>query len=291
MSWPLPSDFRTMLQNPRVAFRDPQLQACEIERDALGQPRPWSGAFAVVYKAILPGGQRPVAVRAFSSQSPERQQRYDSIARHLQCRDVPCLVHFEYQHDGIRSAGDGRWYPLVVMQWVDGQTLFEWVGSKCRVGKGPSLAKAARHWLRLLRDLDRAEVAHGDLQHANVMVTRRGRLRLVDYDGMGVPELWGQRNLEIGVRPYQHPQRGESTLLGPELDRFSSIVIYLALQATAADPSLWQKHVGSRSHDKLLFREEDFVEPQSSTLRQDLLKSTDPQVRELTDRLFSLSRG
>ena len=38
-------------------------------------------------------------------------------------------------------------------------------------------------------------------------MTRTGRLKLVDYDGMCVPALVGRRNLEFGVAPYQHPRR------------------------------------------------------------------------------------
>ena len=55
MAWPLPSQFSTMLQKPQVAFRDPRLRQCCVEKDAMGQPRPWAGAFAVVYKGIDPG--------------------------------------------------------------------------------------------------------------------------------------------------------------------------------------------------------------------------------------------
>jgi len=293
MPWPLPSHFRAMLQNPRLALRDPQLRACQIERDHLNQPRPWAGAFAVVYKAMLPGrvpsGWGPIALRAFSTESPERRERYENVSRYLRCRDLRCLVDFEYQDDGIRSAGDGKWYPLVVMEWVDGVTLFDWAGSKCRVGKGPSLAKAAAFWMQVVEELSQAQITHGDLQHANVMVTRQGRLKLVDYDGMGVVSLWGRRNLEIGVRPYQHPQRNESTLLAPELDRFSSLVIYVALRALAADTSLWQRYVASPGSDKLLFRAEDFADPAASQLRRDLTRSPDRAVRELCDTLFVLA--
>jgi hypothetical protein len=32
-----------MVQQPRLAFRDPRLQACRIERNALNQPRVWAG--------------------------------------------------------------------------------------------------------------------------------------------------------------------------------------------------------------------------------------------------------
>jgi hypothetical protein len=53
-----------MVQQPRVAFRDPRLQACRIERNAFNQPRVWAGQFAVVYKGLDPQG-KAVAIRTF----------------------------------------------------------------------------------------------------------------------------------------------------------------------------------------------------------------------------------
>ena len=72
MSWPLASHFSAMLQNPRLAFRDPTLRECRITKDERNQPRPWSGAFAVVYKGISAIDDRPFAVRIFTTESPER---------------------------------------------------------------------------------------------------------------------------------------------------------------------------------------------------------------------------
>ena len=256
MPWPLASHFSTMVQQPRLAFRDPRLQACRIERNALNQPRVWAGQFAVVYKGVDPQGTA-WAIRAFIRESSDRREHYDRISEYLKARLLRCLVDFEY-HDAAIRATDGRWYPLVVMDWVEGLTLFEWVQSKCRVGKGASLAKAALHWLRLTSELTGAHIAHCDLQHANVLVTPRGYLKLVDYDGMCVPALAGRRNLETGLAPYQHPQRNEQTLLSSNLDHFSALVIYVALRALAADTSLWARHVEQPGYDKLLFRSEDF---------------------------------
>ena len=285
MSWPLASHFSAMVQNPRIAFRDPLLQACRITRDKLGQPRPWAGAFAVVYKGVDARG-KAWAIRAFTSESAERRERYQCVTRHLQGRELNCLVAFEYRDDAIRSAGDGRWYPLVLMDWVEGLTLFQWVRRRCLMQKTASLAKIARHWLFLVRDLARAGIAHGDLQHANVLVTPRGRLKLVDYDGLCVPALAGRRNLEIGVAAYQHPERNPATLLSADLDRFSALAIYVALRALAADPGLWLRHVETPGHDKLLFRAEDFQVPGASGLYAELRVSPDPLVRDLATRLF-----
>jgi len=290
MFWPLPSHFSAMLQTPRVAFRDPQLQRSVIEKDGKNQPRPWSGAFAVVYKAFDPERREPFAVRIFTSESPERRERYEIMSAYLQSRRPKCMVDFEYRDRSIRSAGDGKWYPLILMEWVQGETLFKWARARCLEGNAAALAKAAERWVELVKELGEARVAHGDLQHANVMVTGAGELKLVDYDCLCVPALVGRRNLEVGVEPYQHPGRNETTLLSLDLDNFSALLIYVALRALAADAQLWHKYVEQPGYDKLLFRAEDLRAPQSSALCHDLMQLPDAELRELTAQLFNLVR-
>jgi len=290
MSWPLASHFSAMLQNPRVAFRDPALKQCRIEKDRCNQPRPWSGAFAVVYKGVPADGGDPFALRVFTTESPERRERYGLASAYLKTRRLGCLVDFEYRDESIRSAGDGKWYPLIVMDWVEGETLFHWVRARCLEGNGPALAEAAARWVDLIKELADARIAHGDLQDANVMVTSSGQLKLVDYDCMCVPALVGRRNLEVGVEPYQHPDRGETTHLSLDLDSFSALVIYVALRAVAVDPMLWTRYVERPSHDRLLFRTEDFQAPGASPLYHDLTRSPARDVRDLTEKLFSLWR-
>ena len=291
MPWPLASHFSTMLQNPKVAFRDPALRTCRVEKDARNQPRPWSGAFAVVYKGIDEEGKRPFAIRIFTTEAPERRERYDLISAYLKGQKLSCLVDFEYRDNSIRSAGDGKWYPLILMDWVQGETLFDWVRARAQAGDRDALGRGATQWIEMLRELADAQIAHGDLQHANVMVTSRGDLKLVDYDGMCVPALAGRRNLEIGVEPYQHPHRNEATRLSPTLDNYSALVIYVALRALAADPGLWVKHVEQPGHDKLLFRADDLRFPSSSPLCQELKNSSDAEVRELLERLLQAGSG
>ncbi len=288
MAWPLASHFSAMLQNPRLAFRDPALQQCVVQKNAQGQPRPWAGAFAVVYKATDVYGQNPFAVRVFTTESPERRERYDHISAYLKARRLHCMCDFEYRDAAIRSAGDGKWYPLILMEWVQGDTLFHWVKDRCREGNSAALARAAEKWLAVAKELSDASVAHGDLQHANVMVDEQGHLKLVDYDCLCVPALVGRRNLEAGVTPYQHPARCEQTLLSLDLDHFSELVIYTALRALAVAPGLWQKHVKATGYDKLLFRSDDIRTPASSALYHDLQNLHDAEVRQLVDRMCDL---
>ena len=290
MSWPLASHFSAMLQNPRVAFRDEQLQRCQIGKDQQNQPRPWAGAFAVVYKGTMPDTGRSFALRIFTTESPERRERYDLISEYLKGRKLRSLVEFEYRDKSIRSAGDGKWYPLILMDWVQGETLFKWVRTRSLEGNRRALATAAERWVALTKELVDARIAHGDFQHANVMVTDAGELKLVDYDCMCVPALVGRRNLEVGVEPYQHPDRNEATHLSLDLDHFSALVIYVGLKGLAADPSLWNKYVEGPGYDKLLFRKDDFQAPAASPLFADLYNSPDREVREAAEQLLNLSR-
>ena len=118
-----------------------------------------------------------------------------------------------------------------------------------------ALNRLATAWVGLVDELHAAGIAHGDLQHANIMVTEGGDLKLVDYDCLAVPALMGRFNLEIGVEPYQHPTRGADTRLSPTLDRFSALMIWTAPKAFAADPTLWNRFVeppNQSPYDKLL---------------------------------------
>ena len=130
----------------------------------------------------MPDGQTPFAVRIFTTESPERRERYDLISAYLQGRKLNCLVNFEYRDRSIRSAGDGKWYPLIIMEWVQGETLFQWLRARSLEGNREAIAAVADRWLEAVQELSDNSVAHGDLQHANVMVdcglaTETGRLR------------------------------------------------------------------------------------------------------------------
>ena len=297
-SWPNAIDFAKMMQDPKRAFRDPKLQRVTIHKDPVhvNQPRVWSGQFANVYRATDPQTGRSMAIRVFTSARQERQERYEAVARYLKTHLLNSLVHFEFQEGGVRSASDGKWYPLVVMDWVPGQTLYKWVRAKSLAKDRRALGHAATLWVQAIDELKSARIAHGDLQHGNVMVVDNGKLALkfVDYDGMYVPSLEGRRNLEVGLPPYQHPQRNGDTLLGPNLDNFSALFILAALRALAAAPDLWDRYVEGDGYENLLFRKRDLDSPADSSLIQEVTGLSNgefPGAPELCESLLELRRG
>jgi hypothetical protein len=244
----------------------------------------------VVCQATLPDGQQ-LAIRAFTSdRGNERDERYRVVLDYLSQRNpLKSLVSFQYRNKGIRAT-DNKFYPLMTMDWVVGVTLYEWVADRCADRDQRRLFCLAGRWVELIAELNDAQIAHGDLSDSNVMVTEQDDLKLVDYDGMCVPKLVGQENTEIGVMPYQHPERNINTKLSMDLDNFSAILIFVALRALAAAPDLWDQYVEKDKYDKLLIRPQDLDDPGQSLLYRALRSSPDPIVKGMSSHLFELWR-
>lgn len=254
MSWPTPQDYNEEVQNPRICFADEELKKGEPEQTLLGLPRPITGAFAVVYR--IKCGSQNYAVRCFQHDFADQQRRYAEIDQHLDSVKLPYTVGFDFIPQGIKVKGN--WYPILKMEWVKGELLNDYI--KRNLNNPSALLDLANRWLAMIKALQKANIAHGDLQHGNVLVVN-GDLKLIDYDGMFVPGLAGESSHEIGHRNYQHPNRTASDF-GSYTDYFSAWVIYISLLLLSIDSKLWQHVKGG--DEFILFRGEDFKEPSNS---------------------------
>ena len=185
MPWPGITDFSEAVQNPQLCFKGTELEAASVSVNQRGMPLVFSGSFACVYPVSV--ANSTYAVRCFTREVSDQQTRYEELSNYLLNVLPPSFVHFEYREHGISLRG-GHWYPIVKMEWVDGELLSRFVES--RLNQPATLRRIAAQWrggptasLRGLR------IAHNDLQHGNVMVQRDGRIRLVDYDGMFLPQV------------------------------------------------------------------------------------------------------
>jgi len=271
MPWPTPQDYNEAVQNPSLSFRDLELKTGQLELSALGLPRPVTGNFASVYRVSC--GQRDWAVRCFWREFADMQTRYAAISAHLRQSRLPYTVGFEYLPQGIKVRD--RWFPILKMEWVEGQLLNEYVEQHLQ--DGAVLAALACRWSEMVVRLEKAQIVHGDLQHGNVLIVN-GEIRLVDYDGMHVPALVGALSHELGHHNYQHPHRSFESF-GPCLDRFSAWVIYLSLVALSEQPDLWTELRGG--DECLLLRKEDFERPATSHALALLKGCANPQIRVL----------
>jgi hypothetical protein len=268
------------LQDPATAFTDPVLQGGIVESDdVLNLPRPRSGQMASVYKLFE--GRKKWAIRCFNFDSMDRAARYAAISDFLARNPNRYTVDFAYAESGIIVGGLP--YPTVKMEWVDGDLLHTYIAK--HLTAPAALERLARAWIEMVRYLHALRFAHGDLQHGNVLVTSAGDLKLVDYDGMFVPQFAGHPSSEDGHPNYQHPCR-QSSDFGPQLDNFSAWSIYLSIVALARDPNAWETlRCGD---DCLAFRRADYVCPSTSAAFISLKSAPDPDVRKIARFLESM---
>lgn len=269
MTWPSPQEYNEAIQMAAVCFKDPELQTAHCEQTKLGLPKVTTGAFASVYRFRCQ--RRDVAVRCFLSRTADCEERYARISEFVMGDNLPYTVDFEYQREGVLVRG--QWYPILKMDWVSGQSLTEYVSQNLR--DQSKLESLLLNFQQMMFDLAQAGIAHGDLQHGNILVGKGGELRLVDYDGMYVPALQGCSSNELGHRNYQHPDRTRHTF-GPYLDNFSAWIIDSALTSLLLDLTLWRDFgVGDES---LLLRQSDFQNPASSRMFLRLLSHKNAEI-------------
>jgi eukaryotic-like serine/threonine-protein kinase len=276
MRYPSPEDYLKAVQRTE-SFTTDELRRCALVPHPLyGIPMPAAGTSAVVFKAVVDG--EPQALRFFTREDRWSADRYDALHEHFASSDLAGVVAMpSWVHDGITV--NGRTWPVVRMQWVDGHPLNKHVDDLVRAHDSRGLGALADAWLDLVVRLQRTEFAHGDLQHGNVLVDDRGAMRLVDFDcswitrfsGWPAPSETGHRNYQPETRPW-----------GRWMDTFSGLVIYTSLLALSKNPNPW--HVLNNG-ENLLFRREDFRPPFDTAAWEHLSSIGDRQLDQLAARI------
>ncbi len=275
-AYPAAGDYYKAVQAPARVFTVPKLQAAEFVWDSLG-PTLARGSSAVVFQASVEG--TPQALRCYIRNDASSRDRYSALDSYLTAQDLsPCVSGTTWLDEAIR-VNRATW-PVLTMDWIDGRTLNEYVDYLVAGANTAALTTLAAKWRELVALLQNSEFTHGDLQHGNIMVDQQGRIRLVDFDGVWIPQLAGQSPpTEFGHPNYQHPMQH---VWDRWLDTFSALVIYLSLVALGKDPALWLALYNSKN---LLFAKNDFFPPFKTEAWKQLAAMGDPQVSELVRRL------
>jgi HEAT repeat protein len=288
MAWPLSQDYNEAIQSPRSNFADEELRHADPVLNALGIPIPCSGNFADVYQMHSPRGRW--AVKCFTREVQGLRERYAAISRCLSAARLPFTVDFSFLEQGIRIRGE--WYPVLKMQWVEGVTLNAFVRE---YADKPAMMKTLLQvWVRMAARLRAAGIAHGDLQHGNILLvpgptSSQLAFKLVDYDGLFVPELAGGHSGEVGHACYQHPQRIAGRIYSAEVDRFPLLLVATALDGLrVGGRALWEKYDNG---DNLLFHEADLRAPVKSLLFYQLLKLPDERASRLARLTVDALKG
>ena len=209
------------------------------EYDAQGRPSFRAGNYSVVFRVCREDG-RKYALKCYMYAPFRAEAIYADLAE----RRLPYLIEARYLPDELLvddEAGTGSRYPVVVMEWIDGESLGNRLGRLCRMNDREGLKRLTESFVRMALELLSEDFAHGDLKQDNILVDGEDRLRLIDYDGAFLPEFSGQHGKVLGSPLYQHPARDER-FFSKAIDDYSIAIIVLSLYALVHDPSLFFRY-------------------------------------------------
>ena len=284
MQYPLISEYVRAIQD--AASNLDKLAHLEPVADSHGEPYRSSGAFAVVFKMRDPQTGRCYALKCFTEEQKGRAEAYRRIADELETVDSTYLTTVKY-YEGelfVDSPCDDDCFPVLLMDWIEGETMEAYIAAHWR--DTCAMSMLCYRFCRMAAWLRSQPFAHGDIKPDNVMVREDGTLALVDYDGMFVPSMKGQKSPTIGTKDFSHPLRTVDDF-DETIDDFSLASIALSLKAMSLDATLREKYSAA---DRLLFSVDDYRDPGKSavlTAMQPLL--TDADLRTLLSQFLLAS--
>ena len=302
MNYPLISEYIEAIRTAEDNFD--KLSNLRPVLDDRGCPVMSSGNFAVVFKMKSVDTGRCYAIKCFIKDQEGRAEAYQRISEELEFVSSPYLLHVQYLENELfvdTTQTDQEEFPVLKMEWMEGKPLDAYLREN--IHDSYALEMLTYRFCRMGAFLLSQPFAHGDLKPDNILVRENGELALVDYDGMFVPSMEGQKARELGSPDFRHPLRDEHQF-DSHIDDFAIASIALSLKAIALDPSLLEKYGAA---DRLLFSADDYrnlgesnvlkalVSLSSDTtlaslLSAFLLASAKNNLSMLSFRLFSITK-
>ena len=242
--------------------------------DDHGEPYRSSGAFAVVFKMKDEQTGKCYALKCFTEEQEGRAEAYRQIADELEFVDSSYITSVKYLEKEIfvDSSCEEDEFPVLLMDWIDGETMENYIAENYQ--DNYVMAILCYRFCKMAAWLRSQPFAHGDIKPDNIMVRPDGNLTLVDYDGMFVPAMKGQKSPTIGTKDFSHPLRTVNDF-DETIDDFALASIALSLKAISMNSALLDTYGAS---DRLLFSESDYRTPSSSkaiSALQDLMCDKD----------------
>ena len=224
--------------------------------DKYGEPYRSSGAFAVVFKMKDEQTGKCYALKCFTEEQEGRAEAYHQIAEELEFVDSPYITSVKYLEKElfVDSNCEDEEFPVLLMDWIEGETMETYIAANYTDTHAMSML--CYRFCKLAAWLRSQSFAHGDIKPDNIMVRPDGTLTLVDYDGMFVPAMKGQKSPTIGTKDFSHPLRTIDDF-DETIDDFALASIALSLKAISLNPSLLQTYGAS---DRLLFSAADYFD-------------------------------
>ena len=277
MQYPLISEYVRAIQD--ASNNLDELAHLVPVQDDHGEPYRSSGAFAVVFKMKDEQTGKCYALKCFTEEQEGRAEAYRQIADELEFVDSSYITSVKYLDKEIfvdSSSCEEDDFPVLLMDWIDGETMETYIAENYQ--DNYAMAMLCYRFCKMAAWLRSQPFAHGDIKPDNIMVRPDGNLTLVDYDGMFVPAMKGQKSPTIGTKDFSHPQRTVDDF-DETIDDFALASIALSLKAISLKPSLLDEYGAA---DRLLFSAEDYRDLSKSKVLTALQKlMNDEEVNTL----------
>ena len=260
MQYPLISEYLTAIQDAHDNLD--KLNHLVPVLDKHGEPYRSSGAFAVVFKMKDEQTGKCYALKCFTEEQEGRAEAYRQIAEELEFVDSPYITSVKYLEKElfVDSNCEDDEFPVLLMDWIEGETMETYIAEIYT--DSYEMSMLCYRFCKLAAWLRSQSFAHGDIKPDNIIVRPDGTLTLVDYDGMFVPVMKGQKSPTIGTKDFSHPLRTIDDF-DETIDDFSLVSIALSLKAISLDSSLLQSYGAS---DRLLFSATDYLDLSKSKI-------------------------
>ena len=266
MQYPLISEYVRAIQD--AGNNLDELAHLVPMQDDHGEPYRSSGAFAVVFKMKDEQTGKCYALKCFTEEQEGRAEAYRQIADELEFVDSSYITSVKYLDKEIfvDSSCEEDEFPVLLMDWIDGETMETYIAENYQ--DNYAMAMLCYRFCKMAAWLRSQPFAHGDIKPDNIMVRPDGNLTLVDYDGMFVSAMKGQKSPTIGTKDFSHPLRTVDDF-DESIDDFALASIALSLKAISMNSKLLDTYGAS---DRLLFSENDYRNPSNSKVISALLE-------------------
>ena len=260
MQYPLISEYLAAIQDAHDNLN--KLNHLVPVLDKHGEPYRSSGAFAVVFKMKDEQTGKCYALKCFTEEQEGRAEAYRQIAEELEFVDSPYITSVKYLEKElfVDSNCEDDEFPVLLMDWIEGETMETYIAENYT--DSYEMSMLCYRFCKMAAWLRSQSFAHGDIKPDNIIVRPDGTLTLVDYDGMFVPAMKGQKSPTIGTKDFSHPLRTIDDF-DETIDDFALASIALSLKAISLDSSLLQTYGAS---DRLLFSATDYLDLSKSKI-------------------------
>ena len=260
MQYPLISEYLAAIQDAHDNLD--KLNHLVPVLDKHGEPYRSSGAFAVVFKMKDEQTGKCYALKCFTEEQEGRAEAYRQIAEELEFVDSPYITSVKYLEKELFvdcNCEDDE-FPVLLMDWIEGETMETFIAENYT--DSYEMSMLCYRFCKMAAWLRSQSFAHGDIKPDNIIVRPDGTLTLVDYDGMFVPAMKGQKSPTIGTKDFSHPLRTIDDF-DETIDDFALASIALSLKGISLDSSLLQSYGAS---DRLLFSATDYLDLSKSKI-------------------------